>query len=209
MNDISKLTLSDEELQLVNNSDWILTKRIIIDKVYRLFGNLADTIKAAVEKESTWLPLEVVQSTAKISKGENYLQLPYVLLDYPRCFHSENVFAVRSMFWWGNFFSMTIQLSGIYKRMFAENICINKNVLLQNDFYICINENEWQHHFEENNYHAVKQLTKKEFEQIIRQKQFVKLAVKFNLEQWNDMPELMKRSFTDITELIKPQLPMR
>ena len=204
MNDISKLTLSEEEQQLVNNPDWILTKRIIIDKVYRLFGNLADTIKATVEKESTWLPLEVMQSTAKISKGENYLQLPYVLLDYPRCFDTENVFAVRTMFWWGNFFSMTILLSGKYKNIFAETICNNKDVLLQNDFYICINENEWQHHFEVNNYHTVKQLTKKELEQIIGQKQFVKLAVKFSLEQWNDMPELLERSFTEITALIKP-----
>ncbi len=203
MNDISKLTLSDEELQLANNSGWILTKRIIIDKVYRLFGNLADTIKATVEKESAWLPAEVLQSTAKISKGENYLQLPYVLLDHPRCFDTENVFAIRTMFWWGNFFSMTIHLSGTYKKMFAENICSHKDILVQNDFYICINEDQWQHHFEEINYCAVKQLGKKEFDQIIVQKQFIKLAVKFTLRQWKDMPGLLENSFTVMMGLIK------
>ena len=56
--------------------------------------------------------LAIVQSTPKIAKGENYLQLPYVLLDYPRCFDKENIFAIRTMFWWGNFFSITLHLSG-------------------------------------------------------------------------------------------------
>ena len=203
MNDISKLNLSDEELQLVNNSDWILTKRIIIDKVYRLFGNLAETIKTTVEEESNWLPAEVLQSTPKISKGENYLQLPYVLLDYPRCFDTENVFAVRTMFWWGNFFSMTLQLSGTYKKMFVENICNNKEILTERNFFVCTNEDQWQHYFEEDNYCSVNQLTEKEFKQIIMQRQFVKLAVKFNLQQWKGMSGLLEKSFADIMRLIK------
>ncbi len=203
MTDHSKLTLSDEELQLVSNSEWILTKHNIIDSAYQLFGKLAETIKTTVELENSWLPLKVVQSTAKISKGENYLQLPYVLLDYPRCFTAENTFAVRTMFWWGNFFSMTIQLSGIYKEMFAGNICKNRDELIRNNFYICVNDDQWQHHFEENNYCSVSRLTKRKLEQALQQKYFVKLAVKFPLQQWKDMHELLERSFTEIVKMIK------
>lgn len=208
MNDISKLTLSDEEQQLVNNSDWILTKRIIIDKIYALFGHLANEHKAVMEDEKDpiaigRLPNVVLQSTAKISKGENYLQLPYVLLDYPRCFDTENIFAVRTMFWWGNFFSVTLLLSGKYKHMFEQKMIRNTTILLQKDFYLCISESLWHHHFEADNYVAVRQLAGHELEQIIRQKEFVKIAVRFPLQQWKAMHELLEKSFADILELLK------
>ncbi len=37
----TKITLSDKELSLVQNSEWILTKQVIIQKVYDLFaGNI-------------------------------------------------------------------------------------------------------------------------------------------------------------------------
>lgn len=202
MNDISKLTLSDEELQLVINPDWILTKHIIIDKVYQLFGDLASTMKAGIDKEQNWLPAEVVRSPAKISRGENYLKLPYVLLDYPRCFEAENIFAVRTMFWWGNFFSMTLHLSGRHKKMFSEGIGNNKEGLEQDNFFICINEDEWQHHFEENNYKPIRELGNTEFNRIITQKGFIKLAVKFTLKEWKDMPGLLERSFAELMKII-------
>jgi hypothetical protein len=203
MDDNSKLTLSDEELQLVNNSDWILTKHIIIGKVYHLFGNLATTMKAAIDKEYDWLPAEAVRAAAKISKGENYLKLPYVLLDYPRCFDAENIFAVRTLFWWGNFFSITLHLSGRYKEMFAENICNNKEGLEHDNFFICISEDEWQHHFEANNYRPVREFDKTGFNRIVTQKRFIKLAVKFTLKEWKDMSGLLELSFGELVKIIK------
>lgn len=202
MNHASKLMLSDEELQLVNNPDWILTKRIIIEKVNQFLGALSENQKAVIENEKNWLPLAVVQSTAKISKGENYLQLPYLLLDYPRCFDGENIFAVRTMFWWGNYFSITLQLSGTYKQMFQKKI-VEYPDLAKQHFFICINENQWHHHFEADNYIAVKQLANKDLQDIILKKQFVKLSLNFSLQQWNDIPALLDNSFKKIIEILK------
>ena len=202
MNHASKLMLSDEELQLVNNPDWILTKRIIIEKVNQFLGALSENQKAVIENEKDWLPLAVVQSTAKISKGENYLQLPYLLLDYPRCFDGENIFAVRTMFWWGNYFSITLQLSGIYKQMFQKKIIENSGLVKQH-FFICINENQWHHHFEADNYIAVKELANKDLQDIILKKQFVKLSLNFSLRQWNDIPALLDNAFKKIIEILK------
>ena len=168
MNNFSKLMLSDEEQQLVNNSDWILTKRVIIDKVQQFFGDVSVIQKAILQNEKDWLPAAVLLSEAKISKGENYLQLPFLMLDYPRCFDAKNIFAVRTMFWWGNFFSITIHLSGSYKLMYQENLIANFDKLKQGRFYLCIHESQWHHHFEEDNYKAVDKLTRQETETIIR-----------------------------------------
>src|SRR5580700_4684754 len=103
--DEAKIRLSVEELELVENAEWILTKNRIIDKVQNLFGILA--VKMKTELETISLPDEPLQTNPKISKGENYNGLPYVILDYPRLFSKENVFAIRTMFWWGNYFSVT------------------------------------------------------------------------------------------------------
>ena len=203
MNNFSKLMLSDEEQQLVNNSDWILTKRVIIDKVQQFFGDVSVIQKAILQNEKDWLPAAVLLSEAKISKGENYLQLPFLILDYPRCFDIENIFAVRTMFWWGNFFSITIHLSGSYKLMYQENLVINFDKLKQGVFYLCINESQWHHHFEDDNYISVNNLTQKEIVTIIRQKQFIKLAVKFRLQQWDDIPALLEKTYKEMIEMLK------
>ncbi|WP_462221915.1 hypothetical protein [Ferruginibacter sp.] len=203
MTDKSKLMLSAEELQLVSATSWILTKRKIINNVNIFFANFADDMKAAVMAEKEWLPHAVTSSTPKIAKGENYLQLPYLILDYPRCFDKENVFAIRTMFWWGNFFSCTLHLSGNYKTMFQQNLINNIGALPLNNFYLCINEVEWQHHFEENNFIALNKLSSAEIEKIIVQQHFTKVAAKFSLHQSNEIEVLLEKSFTDALHLLK------
>ena len=41
------------------------------------------------------------------------------MLDYPALFKKDEIFALRTMFWWGNFMSITLLLSGGYKETFA------------------------------------------------------------------------------------------
>lgn len=202
MTDEPKLTLSAEELQLVTNTQWILTKRVIIDKVNLLFGNLSVVFKNHVTANEFLLQPAILQSTPKIAKGENYLQLPYVLLDYPRCFDKENIFTIRTMFWWGNFFSITLHLSGKYKETFETALQKNIETLVQHDFYICINEDEWQHHFKADNYMPVNKLTSGEINSIT-QRHFIKVAIKFPLENWDTMPLLLEQSFLDLLQLIR------
>lgn len=202
MNNDPKLMFSDEEQLLVNNTHWILTKRIILDKVNLLLGELAEEQKAIIEKEKGWLPHEVTGPSAKISKGENYLQLPYLMLDNPRWFDGENIFAVRTMFWWGNFFSVTLQLSGTYKALYQEKIYERLHTLDQ-DIFICINESQWQHHFEGDNYINVKQLSPADLQDIIYKKQFLKLAIKFPLQQWDTIPALLQEYYRAIMAMLK------
>lgn len=202
MNIDPKLMLSDEEQQLVNNTHWILTKRVILDKVERLLGDLSDQQKGIIKNEKNWLPQEVCMSSAKISKGENYLQLPYLILDNPRCFDATNIFAVRTMFWWGNFFSVTLHLSGTYKALYQERIYERLRGNKQ-DIFICINENQWQHHFEGDNYLSIKQVSPVYLQGLIYEKQFLKLAIKFPLQPWDTIPALLQEGFREIITMLK------
>ena len=199
----TKLTLSSEEQLLVNNSNWILTKRTIIEKAVLLLGELYNKIKPVILNYEMLLPESIINSEPKISKGESYRLLPYVLLDYPRCFDKENIFAVRTMFWWGNFFSITLHLSGSYKKELETALAKNIDVLQQGNYYICVNDDQWQHHFEPGNYFIAVEKKIEELKGIILQRPFIKIAHKFPLEQWNEMPIVLERSFAAMLALIK------
>lgn len=199
----AKITLSAQERQLVTNSEWILTKRVITDKVYLLLGVLSESMKGLLEKERKWLPAAIVNSEPKIYKGENYRLLPYVLLDHPRCFSGTDVFAIRTMFWWGNFFSITIQFSGIYKKMYTDALIKNIATLQAGDYYTCVNEDAWQHHFDSDNYAKASTIEMATLQCMLEDRPFIKLARSFSLDQWDEMPALLERSFIDLLQLLK------
>lgn len=198
----SKLILSSGELQLIANTEWILTKRNIIDKVNVLFGALAGSMSYTLQQQSN-VAAAVIASVPKIAKGENYLQLPYVILDYPRQFEKGNFFAVRTMFWWGNFFSCTLHLSGNYKQMYQQAVISNIALMKQDGLYICINEEEWQHHFELDNYVPVSSLSEEEIASILSQQHFIKVAAKFSLHQWKEIDVLLEKTFSAMLQLLK------
>ena len=104
----ANVRLSVEELRLVTDPAWILTKNSIIRKVVEMFGELS----------GEWRGLVTAVTEPKISKGEQHKGLPWVMLDYPRLFGKEDVLAIRTMFWWGHCFSVTLHLKGKYLRLY-------------------------------------------------------------------------------------------
>jgi hypothetical protein len=201
MNGAPKITLSAEELQLAANTEWILTKRTIIETAVQLFGQLAAQYKFHLQAHALRLPEAVIQSSPKITKGENYQLLPYVILDYPRCFQKEQVFAIRTMFWWGKSVSITLHVSDNYAA--AGRRALQDEELLQQfqHYYLCVNDKEWEHHFEPDNYQPVAKLNSEQVQHIATNSPFIKLAVPFTLQQWNALPELLEKEWVKLIQL--------
>ena len=196
MSDETKLMLSADELALAGNRDIILTKRSVIEKAMYLFSSLQNKISEVfrdmISREA--LP---VSSMPKISKGENYKGFPYVIMDHPAVFGKENIFAVRTMFWWGNFISITLHLSGEYRERFKENIFKN----LMGDLLIAAGTDEWQHDLAEENYCRVSDLTAEQKARVL-ENDFLKIAIINKLEDWNRMTELLNEGYGQILNLI-------
>jgi hypothetical protein len=203
MSSDTKITLSAYELQLVSNSDWILTKRSIMDKTMNMFSHIAETVQDRILNNVGVLPEEIRKSSPKISRGENYHGLPYVILDYPARFGKTDIFAIRSMFWWGNFYSCTLHLAGAYKKQFEANIKKLISMAEQFGCRLCINEDPWQHHFDPENYQAIAALEMPAINAIIAQHDFLKLAVKFPLQDAHAMPEILAQHIFLIIDLLQ------
>lgn len=93
----ANVKLSKNELSLVCDEQFILTKNNIIEKVSQLYGLLSNSFTNTLS-ESTNLPAEILSASPKIYKGEQYEGLPYVMLDNPRCFNKQDAFAIRCFF---------------------------------------------------------------------------------------------------------------
>src|SRR6188472_4399624 len=95
----AKIRLSPTELELVMQPGWILTKNDIIEKVISLMASLQAKQETLIRSFVNELPEGITSSTPKISRGEKYQGLPYVILDYPRLFGQPDIVAIRTLFW--------------------------------------------------------------------------------------------------------------
>lgn len=123
-----------------------------MEHVVASFASLKKELKSSVQKESYIFPPELPVNGGKISKGDNYQGLPYVVLDYPAIFSRSQVYAYRSMFLWADCFSFTWHFSGDGLITVREKLLASAEQLLEASFFICINSDPWQHHYEEDNY---------------------------------------------------------
>ena len=199
MDNGTKVMLSVSELAMANDKHIILTKQAIIEKAVALFNEQIPII-SNYYREVVMHDAALIAAVPKISKGENYNGLPYVVMDFPATFSKENIFALRTMFWWGNFISITLHLKGSYKNMYAAKIL--KSLLSVADLYISVGENEWQHHFEETNFRKSSSITN-DFKLQIQRCNFFKVAVKYELQHWNMMQSILPDGYKKIAEIIR------
>ncbi len=194
----TKLVLSSKELALIRNSDWFLTKKDITEKVYCLLNEMIPEIEHWILEKAN-KNYQFKTQPPKIYRGENYNGLPYVTLDFPRWFTGEDIFAVRTMFWWGNFFSITLHLAGKYRAALIESLKSSRPAL--SDFFICVHEEQWHHHFETNNYIPVYEMSGPELDALM-QKTFIKIALKFDLSKVENIDDHLLEGYKKTGRLL-------
>jgi hypothetical protein len=129
----------------------------------------------------------------KISKGDQYKGLPWVMLDYPRVFGKEDVFAIRTMFWWGHCFSVTLHLKGKYLRLYMPVILPAREELEAAGFTPGVAEEEWEHAIMPGAWDGLSAW---------RERGFGKLAAGVSLDQWNEAPEILTAKFKTLTRVL-------
>ena len=201
----SKIHFSAEEIELVRNQDWLLTKNRIIAKVYGLMGELSSRL----QEDLVAVSFELTEIGPKISRGENYKGLPYVMFDFPRYFKKEDTCAIRTFFWWGNYISVTLHLKGIYKDRIMESLIDKRNILADNDFRLCISGDEWEHDLNNGQYQSITSLNDLVSVDSLRGAPFVKVSAAIMLEQWDQIQDKIYSRQQLLYQLVMDQFPRR
>ena len=195
MNLETKIQLLPFEIELVSKPDLILTKNAVLQKLKHFLEEVQADQQSFLKKNDTHFPKDVLKISPKISRGENYKGLPWLVLDNPRFFEQKNTFAIRTMFWWGNFFSVTLHVSGKYKITVQEKILSKIKKTDYRGFFLCTSNSEWEHHFEETNYKKIVDIPANEVKKIIEEKSFLKIAAQIPIGPLPKTEKLIKKNY--------------
>jgi hypothetical protein len=192
----AKLGLSEEERRLVQDPGLILTKNRIINKVYALFGTMAEGLQAMPWPEGTEL------ASPKISRGENFRGLPYVMLDFPRLFSNQHVLALRTHFWWGNYMSVTLHLKGRYQGEYIGRVEEEKGKL-QHGYWVAQTDDEWEHAMVEPFWKPIGEMDTDAFREHIGKHSFLKIGKKLPLET-EDIGRKLADAYQTLNHILSP-----
>lgn len=191
----SKIHLSADELELMKNSQWILTKNAAIEKMVLALAELSEWMKTALDG----VPEGLIQNPPKISRGEKYEGLPYLMLDYPRQFSRENILALRTFFWWGNHCSVTLHCRGEHLAQVRRAIGRSMNRLQTDNYSISFDGDEWVHDLSAAPHHLAGTRS------IPDHPEFIRIGRICELGQWIEMEKELRQVFTDLVNLLRKQ----
>jgi hypothetical protein len=191
----TKIHLLASEMEMVSSPEIILTKNAILQKIKNFFEQIQIKQQDILKDYVSQLPQDVLRTSPKISRGENYKGLPWLVLDNPRHFQHNNIFAIRTMFWWGNFFSITLQLSGNNKTNILKKLFQNILLLKENQFYVYTGNDEWEHDLDPSSYKKLAALAVNELENIVSANNFLKLAIKLPIDSLEAIEDKLLRNY--------------
>lgn len=195
--------LSEKEVSLLCDAEILYLKNAALEKIKALLQGLQKQISSSQSLTQLESLSQTQFSSSKISKGENYKGLPYLVLDYPAQFSTPSIFAFRSLFWWGNFFSFTLHLQGEVLEKFRSQIILHAPQMRQNEYFICINETPWEYHYEPSNYKNANDFEVEELMELLSQKSFLKLSKKIPIPQYSKLEEKGLEVFSELISFLE------
>jgi hypothetical protein len=190
------------EIAVMCDQDFFLRKDSVTGKLLEVFGEIESELRSELTGFKT-ITKDFNFSNGKIFRGENYKRFPYIVLDYPRIFSADSVFAFRTMFWWGHEFSFTLHLQGKALDKFREAIKKGLDSLKNKQVYFCVNDTPWQYHFEKENYWLIEEV--QELENKVADAKFIKLSKKIPVESFNILYNSSIDTFKVFLEILNQQ----
>ncbi|HET8859235.1 hypothetical protein [Marivirga sp.] len=196
---MSKFTT--QELDLASDPTILLIKYRMMEKVWDFLEEMQEEIRIQLLPFHNKLPKELNLIHGKISKGENYKRLPFMMLDFPAFFTKEDILAFRTMFYWGNFISSTFHLQGKFMKDYGKPLI--ERFRDADGVYFCVNNSPWEYDYKSNNYVLLKELRPEEIEDHLLNMSFIKLSIKFPVEKMPDRKQNMINFLLDGLKVIQ------
>ena len=168
----SSFKLTNKEFELILDTEYPLLKKNAIDKIQAQLHELGEHLIA-----NPLITRLLHAQSYKISKGENYLNLPYLVLDLPKIDGNHFPILCRTMFWWGNYFSFNVFIRKDAYDMdsFGKKLkqCASDNI------HLLISDKIWQQDLDSEDYNQISEWS----ENIVTEGHYLKLSIKHPIEE--------------------------
>jgi hypothetical protein len=195
------LMLTRDELDLALDTRIFHLK----DQVLRKIRGLLEQTARELSELNSALPAGVLAGTPKISRGENYRLMPYLVLDFPRYAEGENLYLFRTMFWWGHYFISSLIVSGNplnQTRTRAGQQC--RSLSWREDLLFCVAATPWHHDAGPDNLRSFASLGAKALDERLQEQEFVKLSRILPLDRSGHLPQFSVECFQLFNGIFTP-----
>ncbi|WP_339815803.1 hypothetical protein [uncultured Imperialibacter sp.] len=194
---------SKEEIDLMGDSELLLTKRKVISKMADRFSAVEGKFRQIMLSESSLhLPPDTLVKAGKVSRGENYKGLPYIVLDYPRLMTRHDVLNIRLLFWWGHYFTLSLHVAGGFWQERKPNILKNIGALTFGKIRFQVDGSPWENDIFSGNFHdlnpsdSVQTLS-------IEKSTFLRLSYYLPLHEIPNLDEFATKGFKKFMSILK------
>ncbi|PUZ22137.1 hypothetical protein GA0116948_11143 [Chitinophaga costaii] len=196
------MILTPEESALVVRADWLYLKHRIMEKAISLLGQVQEAVGQLPQWNHVPGGVPALALGAKIAKGERYKDLPYAILDYPRLFSRDDIFALRTMFWWGHDFTATLHLAGHSLLRHRPALRLAQSRLAASGAQLYLPEDPWQHEMGEGIYQPLEACSAAAWEGALEQ-DFLKLAKPFALQDWEGVVPAIRAFYEAVLDTMQ------
>jgi hypothetical protein len=177
--------LSQSEISIWNNAEIFITKQKITNFIYDANALIIEEIKTS----KPILHSNFKFNNPKISKGENYNCLPWVMADYPAYFDKENIFAFRMFYLWGAEINFFLVLKGDFLKHYQTQILSQIKNQAFTSIKIYVGADVWKHNMDED-YKLIEAIEIEKIIAHINQFGFLKLAIYHPSTKINEIEKL-------------------
>jgi hypothetical protein len=168
----SSFKLTNKEFELILFTEYPLLKKNAIEKIQAHLHELGEQL---IKNQLITRPLPT--TSYKISKGENYLNLPYLVLDLPKIDGNHFPILCRTLFWWGKYFSFNVFI----RKDAYDMVSFEKKIKSQSmkGIHVLQSDKIWQQDLDTEDYNQVSKWP----ENIITEGPYLKLSIKHPIEE--------------------------
>jgi hypothetical protein len=194
----SKNKLTKHELEFASSVKYPLLKAEVMRKVSQLLQQTGTLLQNEVTINNSTQPLEY-----KITKGENYQHMPYMVLDYPQIKQAEFPLVCRTMFWWGHYFTfnLIVRTDTLQLLPTAAALGALKHTL------VLVGDDLWEQDVHGEAYAKLHKLSIKQLLKRTETKTHLKLTRKIALKHFADVPHKALQTYTEWLQAIQLKQP--
>lgn len=193
--------LSHAELEVLKDSHFYPHKHSASKKIEKILAQLYKRLHADTQANVETLIPEILSSTGKISRGENYLMFPYRVLDYPKILEKEDLLLFRTMVLWGDSISFHLILSGRFKTRYQSQI-LSQIQKLGPSAQLSLQDSPWHWRSKSEELRSTEALRTEEAKQILQNREFIKISYFYPLDRMQDTIKLGLEKWQIIKKLL-------
>ncbi len=176
----SDVKWSVRDISMMNVTEVFARKPGILKKAEAQLTLLKESIELLLPEYASALPAEANIQKWQIARGENHKNFPFISLDIPQYFSKTEMFAFRTLFWWGHYLGFALILKGEKLPDYIKRLIELKNGEEWNDVYFSTAQTPWEWDME--SCKKTQETKDDTIEEIISRIQYLKLCRVFPLD---------------------------